>query len=118
MPTFIIMLAFTLSSNIFAAQPTAPPVPVIDQNTKATRIAFFIDDHNERFAENGAPAVTWEFARTLSKNASHITIVSNYVLKNMILRKYTKNPDTFLAQLNLDLKAWDIYVVILPAVTS
>ena len=104
----VMCLAFLLCSNLFAMQ---DPKTVVDEKLKAVRIAFFIDDHSERFGLKQSLAIAREFARTLSQNALHMTIVSNYVLKNMILRKYTKNPDPFIASLDLNLKNWNIYLV-------
>ncbi len=109
MRKIVVLLVFILSSNIFAAVKTQ--VPTAEENIKPVRIAFFIDDHSERFGSGKRGAITGEFARTLSKKTSHVTIVSNYVLKNMILRKYTENPDPFLDSLTIDLNDWDIYQV-------
>ncbi len=102
----MILLMIFLHSNIFAAM--APNI-LVTENPKPVNIAFFIDDENERFGAGKFVAITKEFARTISQNASTVTIVSNYVLKNMILRKYTKNPDKFLNSLSLDFSDWDIY---------
>lgn len=81
------------------------------KNKKSVSVAFFIDDHNERFGAKKCSAITSEFVRTISKKASSIIIVSNYILKNMILRKYTKNQDPFFYSLAIDLTDWDIYSI-------
>ena len=104
----ILLLWFFLSSNIFAAKVSEPAV---DENIKPLRIAFFIDDLEEKYCENGSIAITFEFTSALSQKALDIIIVSNYVLKNMILRKYTKESDKILTRINLDLNDWDIYQI-------
>lgn len=104
---FFVFFIMIFSLSISAAKKE----PAVEENAKSVRIAFFIDDHNEMFGKDKDKTISIEFARSLNQKTSHVTIVSNYVLKNMLLRKYTKNPDPFLAQLDLDLNDWDIYLV-------
>lgn len=108
MKTVLTLLIFIISSNIFAMQDQEAAA---EESVKPLRIVFYIDDHNEKFGRNGSDAATCEFARTLSQCKSCVVIVSNYVLKNMILRKYTKNPAPFLESLDLNLNDWGIYQV-------
>ncbi len=108
MRKIMILLGLFLSSNIFAAK-TLDTTTI--ENIKPVRIAFFIDEHNEKFGSNGYDAAACEFARTLSQCKSCAIIVSNYILKNMILRRYTKNPDTYLKRFDVDLNKWDIYTI-------
>jgi hypothetical protein len=75
------------------------------------RIAFFIDGKKESYGKIDGVAVTYDFACALSQNALDVAIVSDYILKNLILRKYTKNPDPILAKIHLTLNNWDIYQV-------
>ncbi len=106
--TVLTLFIFIISSNIFAMQDQEAEA---GKNSKPVRIAFFIDDHSERFGLGENQAIAHEFARTLSQSKSSAIIVSNYVLKNMILRKYTKTLDSFLKNLDLDLNDWIIYQV-------
>ncbi len=107
MHKILLLLGFVLCTNIFAAKEE----PVIEENIKPIRIAFFIDDINEMFECDRTIGITRDFALTLSQESLDIVIVSNYILKNLILRKYTKNADQFFTEINFDLKKWDIYLV-------
>lgn len=88
---------------------------VVDESVislvRPLRIAFFIDDKKESYGKIDGIAITYDFACALSQNALDVAIVSDYILKNLILRKYTKNPDPILAKIHLTLNNWDIYQV-------
>ena len=114
----IVLLVFFLSSNIFAAKEE----PLAGENIKPLRVGFFIGGIKESFCDGGGAAITYDVACAISQNALDIAIVSDYVLKNLILRKYTKvidsilekdrnDFDRILAKIDFNLSDWDFYHV-------
>jgi len=119
MRKLMILLGFLLSSSIFAMQDQET---ANEESSKPVRIGFFIDDHNEKYCEKGDKAITYDFAYAISQQALNVAIVSGCVLKNLILRKYTKvvDPnlekarkdfDHLLEKIDFDLSDWDFYHV-------
>ncbi|MFH1253847.1 MAG: hypothetical protein V1646_00255 [bacterium] len=105
MRKLMMLLWFFLSSSIFAAKVE----PVVGENIKPLRIGFFIGSSKESFCKGTGGAITYDFACAISQGALDIAIVSDYVLKNLVLRKYTNKPDHILVKINFNLSDWDFY---------
>jgi soluble cytochrome b562 len=102
-----LLIWIILLSNIFAATME----PAVEKIVKPLNIAFFIGNNTESFGKGKGGAITYDFAYAISQNAPGMAIVSDYILKNVILRKYSQNPDHILVKIDLDLTNKDIYHV-------
>lgn len=108
MKTFLTLFIFIISSNIFAMQDEEVAV---DEKIKPIRIGLFIDNHMEKYSGFGSIAITLDFTAELHQKFLDIIIVSDYILKNLILRKYTKTSNPELTKISFDLTDWDIYYI-------
>lgn len=108
MKTFLTLFIFIISSNIFAMQDQEV---VAGENIRPIRIGFYIDNNHEAYSRYWSVAITYEFATELHQKFLDIIIVSDYILKNMILRKYAESSDPRITQINFNLNDWDIYYI-------
>lgn len=112
----MLLMLFFLNTNIFAAKVES----VVDEKIKPLRIGFFIGSSKESFGAGEGGAITYDLACAISQKALDIAIVSDYILKNLVLRKYTKvvDPalekdrkdfDRILEKIDFNLSDWDFY---------
>lgn len=113
-----ILTLFSLMLNLNAAKMELGA----GENIKPLRLGLFMGNDKESFCDGEGGAITYDFASALAQKALDVAIVSDYILKNLILRKYTKVSDPvlekdekdfdhILAKIDVNLSDWDFYYV-------